>query len=358
VNTVTNPAPTTTDGARRSEALVQVRDLRTEIDTPRGLVTPVRGVSFDLKHGEMLGIVGETGSGKSLTVRSVMGLLPVGARYAPESRVDIDGVEITTAGPERLRGIWSRDIALIPQDPTTSLNPVRKIGAQIVDVVKRDPEVPKKGRRDRAAELLRSVGIADAGRRLDLYPHELSGGMRQRVLIAMAIALSPKLLIADEPTTALDVTVQRQILELIDDLRHRNDTSVILVSHDLSVIGQYSDRVAVMYGGRIVETMPAEGLHHVSRHPYTHGLLVSHPTIDAPPRVDLPTIGGEPPDIRNVPAGCPFAPRCERAESRCTDENPPLLPEEIDAPHRLACFSPVPQEIADLTNTVDAGGHR
>lgn len=347
-------APARADAARlpsaasTPQALVEVRNLQTEIPTPRGLVTPVRDVSFTVKSGEMLGIVGETGSGKSLTVRSVMGLLPQGAYYAQGSSVRVGNFEVTGATARRLRRFWGSDVALIPQDPTTSLNPVRKIGAQLGDVVKRDPSVPRDKRGQRAAELLTKVGIADSERRLNLYPHELSGGMRQRVLIAMAIALSPKLLIADEPTTALDVTIQKQILELIDELRTSMGTSVILVSHDLAVIEQYCDRVLVMYGGKVVESTDAESLIWRARHPYTRALLVSHPTIDAPPRVDLPTIGGEPPDIRRLPKGCPFAARCSSVLDICHDVMPPLEPAADQTGTQLvACHAPYQPTPAD-----------
>jgi len=325
-----------------NDALVQVHHLTTEISTSRGVVRPIENVSLEVNRGETLGVVGETGSGKTMLVRSIMGLLPPGGRIATESRVDFDGVDLSKLSPARLRPYWGRDIALVPQDPATSLNPVRRIGDQIADSLRHHQGMSRKDAHARGAELLDQVGIASAKSRLKLYPHEMSGGMRQRVLIAIAISLKPRLLVADEPTTALDVTIQRQILDLIDALKSDIGMSVILVSHDLSLVAGHSDRVAVMYGGKLVEEIDSGGLALHTRHPYTHGLMQSHPDIDSVRGLDLPTIPGEPPDILNRPKGCPFSPRCSRALDLCAHDMPPLLAVESRSGHLLACHNPVP----------------
>ncbi len=322
--------------------LLQVTDLVTEIDTPTGVVRPVSGVSLTLERGEMLGIVGESGSGKSMLVRSVMGLLPANARLAHGGRVVFDADDITDLDPRSRRALWGKRIALIPQDPATSLNPVRKVGVQIADTLRRHGRLSRSDARREAARLLGDVGIADPERRLDLYPHEMSGGMRQRVLIAIAIANRPEMLIADEPTTALDVTIQRQILDLIDTLRKERNIGVLLISHDLKVVAGRSDRVVVMYGGRLVESLTSRQLVEGGRHPYTQGLLHSEPDIDAPPRITLTTIPGEPPDIRaRTSQGCPFAPRCARVIDLCRAEMPQLEATQGDPLHHVACHNPV-----------------
>lgn len=322
--------------------LVTVENLTTEIETPRGTVKPIDDVSLTIRRGETLGLVGETGSGKSLLIRSIMGLLPPGGRIAPGSKVMFDGTDLTQLQERHLRTFWGKQIALVPQDPSTSLNPVRRIGDQISDSLRRHLGMTKKEAWIRSAELLDQVGIASAKSRLDLYPHEMSGGMRQRVLIASAIALSPRLLVADEPTTALDVTIQSQILDLIDALKAEIDMSVILVSHDLALVAGRSDRVAVMYGGKVIEQLRSEDLGRHEKHPYTVGLLASHPDIDAASSGDLATIPGEPPDILNRPLGCPFGPRCTRAQDRCATEMPPLEAGGQHAHHLVACFNPAP----------------
>ena len=325
--------------------LVLATNLVTHIDTPRGRVTPVAGVSLEVAAGEVLGVVGETGSGKSQLVRALMGLLSPQAHYAPESRVMFEGVDITRLSEKQLRFYWGRKIALIPQDPATSLNPVRKVGAQLMDSLGRDSSLSAEQRRARAIELFHQVGIADPVRRLELYPHEMSGGMRQRVLIAIAISLSPALLVADEPTTALDVTIQRQVLDLIQTLQTSARTSVILVSHDLAVVAGRSDRVAVMYSGKIVENLDSDGLKAGGRHPYTRGLIGSQPR-NAAPRTDLPVIPGEPPDIRSRSPGCPFEPRCIRRLSICTTVMPAFVPNPGRTGLGLACHNPFPVEVA------------
>ena len=240
--------------------LLEVRSLITDIATPTGTVRPVDGVDLTLARGEMVGIVGESGSGKTMLVRSIMGLMPPNAKLTPPGKVIFDGQDITDLGARERRNLWGKRIALIPQDPATSLNPVRKVGVQIADTLVRHGNLPKAEARKAAAKLLGDVGMADPERRLHLYPHEMSGGMRQRVLIAIAIANSPEMLIADEPTTALDVTIQKQILDLIDTLRRERNIGVLLISHDLAVVAGRSDRVVVMYGGRLVEALPSSAL--------------------------------------------------------------------------------------------------
>lgn len=335
--------------------MLDVNDLVMEIETPRGAVRPVNGASLTLSRGELVGIVGETGSGKSMLVRSIMGLLPPNAAVDAQSSIRFDGEELVGLPMARRREMWGSKIALIPQDPATSLNPVRKVGTQICDTLRRRGGLTRKEARARAAELLHEVGIADPVKRLGLYPHEMSGGMRQRVLIAIALANSPDLLIADEPTTALDVTIQRQILDLIDDLRHSHNVGVLLISHDLSVVAGRSDRVLVLYGGRLIEMLPSRSLVNGSRHPYTRGLLLSHPSIDAEPRVDLPTIPGEPPDISaRSDEGCPFGPRCLNRLAICQSAMPDLLQVgQRPGEHLLACHNPIGVEVSDVN--VDEG---
>lgn len=329
-------------GATVTDDLVVVDHLTTDIDTPRGTVRPIDDVSLTVGRGETLGVVGETGSGKSLLIRSIMGLVPPGSHFGPDSRVVFDGVDLCGLTPKQLRAYWGKEIALVPQDPATSLNPVRRIGDQICDSLRFHLGMSKKEAETRAAELLDQVGIASARSRLKLYPHELSGGMRQRVLIAIAIALGPKLLVADEPTTALDVTIQNQILDLIDALKVEIGMSVIVVSHDLALVAGRSDRIAVLYGGRLVEQIDSAELTTGRRHPYTYGLLQSHPDLDSPQGADLDTIPGEPPDILHRPSGCPFSPRCERATEQCTTVTPALVDLGGARPHQVACYHPHP----------------
>jgi peptide/nickel transport system ATP-binding protein len=319
--------------------LVEVTNLTLKIDTPRGTVKPIEQVNVVVRRGETLGVVGETGSGKSMLIRSIMGLLPVGGYFDDESRVTFDGVDITRFSDAKLRRLWGKRIALVPQDPGTSLNPVRRIGDQMSDTLRHQGGMSRKEAYARSAELLDRVGIASAGSRLKLYPHELSGGMRQRILIAIAISLAPELLVADEPTTALDVTVQSQIMALIDDLKREMNMSVVLVSHDLSLVGGHSDRVAVMYGGKLVEEMPGNMLSRDSRHPYTAGLLRSHPDLIHSTSGDLATIAGEPPDILHRPPGCPFQPRCDHSSNACGGMPRTVA---VDAGHFVACHHPRP----------------
>jgi peptide/nickel transport system ATP-binding protein len=319
-------------------ALLQIEDLRTEIQLKNGIVHAVDGVSFYVDEGETLGIVGESGCGKTMTALSIMGLLPNSGRIAGGS-IKLAGREITGLSAEEMRKIRGDEIGMIFQDPLSSLNPTHTVGAQIAEVVTLHRDVSKKDAMDRAVEVLDLVGMPRARERVEEYPHQFSGGMRQRVMIAMALANDPKLLIADEPTTALDVTIQKQILELIDNLRQRLGMAVIMVTHDLGVIAGRADRVAVMYAGKVVETTDTPALYANPRHPYTEALFHALPEKSAETRERLYSIPGAPPDLVNPPAGCRFAPRCRYATDRCRTE-PPVLAGETSA-HVYRCFFPV-----------------
>jgi peptide/nickel transport system ATP-binding protein len=319
-------------------ALLQIEDLRTEIQLKNGVVHAVDGVSLHVDEGETLGIVGESGCGKTMTALSIMDLLPNGGHIAGGS-IKLADREITGLDPTEMRKVRGDQIGMIFQDPLSSLNPTHTVGAQIAEVVLLHREVSKKDAMDRAVEVLDLVGMPRARERVDEYPHQFSGGMRQRVMIAMALANDPKLLIADEPTTALDVTIQKQILELIDNLRQRLGMAVIMVTHDLGVIAGRADRVAVMYAGKVVETTDTPALYANPRHPYTEALFHALPEKSAETRERLYSIPGAPPDLVNPPAGCRFAPRCRYATDRCRTE-PPVLAGETSA-HVYRCFFPV-----------------
>ena len=330
-------------------ALLEVLDLRTSFRTERGLVRAVDGVSFTLAQGQTLGVVGESGSGKTVLSRSVMGLLPGGKKTLREGSVRFEGVEIGQRSPAQMRDVWGKDIAMVFQDPMTSLNPVVRIGRQITESLRHHLDMDKASARETAIALMRSVGIPEPERRLDQYPFELSGGMRQRVTIAIAISCGPKLLLADEPTTALDVTVQAQILNLLQDKQRERHMAMILVTHDLGVVAGRTDHIAVMYAGRIVETAPTATLFGAMRMPYTEALLKSIPRTTDPSHKRLAALGGRPPDLVSPPSGCRFAPRCPYAQERCHHDDPPL---EYDATgtHAWACWFPVgtPEGIAAL----------
>ena len=319
-------------------ALLQIEDLRTEIQLKNGVVHAVDGVSLHVDEGETLGIVGESGCGKTMTALSIMDLLPNGGHIAGGS-IKLNGREITGLDPVEIRKVRGDEIGMIFQDPLSSLNPTHTVGQQIAEVVLLHREVSKKDAMDRAVEVLDLVGMPRARERVEEYPHQFSGGMRQRVMIAMALANDPKLLIADEPTTALDVTIQKQILELIDNLRQRLGMAVIMVTHDLGVIAGRADRVAVMYAGKVVETTDTPALYANPRHPYTEALFHALPEKSAETRERLYSIPGAPPDLVNPPAGCRFAPRCRYATDRCRTE-PPVLAGETSA-HVYRCFFPV-----------------
>jgi peptide/nickel transport system ATP-binding protein len=319
-------------------ALLEITDLRTEIQLRNGVVHAVDGVTLEVAEGETLGVVGESGCGKTMTALSIMQLLPNGGRIAGGT-IKLAGKEVTQLRPEELRKMRGDDVGMIFQDPLSSLNPTHTVGKQIAEAVLLHRNVSKQDAYERAVEVLDLVGMPRARERVDEFPHQFSGGMRQRVMIAMALACEPKLLIADEPTTALDVTIQKQILELIDNLRHRLGMAVILVTHDLGVIAGRADRVAVMYAGKVVETTETSALYDNPRHPYTEALFHALPEKSAETRERLYTIPGAPPDLVNPPAGCRFAPRCRYATDKCRTE-PPALTGETTA-HVYRCFFPV-----------------
>jgi peptide/nickel transport system ATP-binding protein len=328
-----------TEGRTTSGTLIEVDNLKTHFRTDRGLVRAVDGVSFTLERGKTLGVVGESGSGKTVLSRSIMGLLP-GRGVELSGSVKFAGQEILGLGPKKMRHIWGREMAMIFQDPMSSLNPLMKIGRQIIEPLKIHLDMPDAEAKATAIRLLKDVRIPEAERRLEQYPHELSGGMRQRVMIAISLACGPTMLFADEPTTALDVTVQAQILDLIGEQRRDRNMSVILVTHDLGVVAGHTDEIAVMYGGRLVEKAPTRTLFANMKMPYTKALLKSIPKIDDPSHTRLSTIPGRPPDLVNPPRGCRFAPRCAYARDRCHEEEPKLT--VADNPdHTYACFYPV-----------------
>ena len=308
--------------------------LRVEFRTHRGTVYAVNGVSFEIGVGETLGIVGESGCGKSVTALALLGILSRAGRVTGGSAF-FGGEDLLTLGDRQLRRIRGREIAMIFQDPMTSLNPVLTIGRQIREALETHFGMSRKAAGRRAAELLDQVGIPSAKARLSDYPHQFSGGMRQRAMIAMALACEPKLLIADEPTTALDVTIQAQILELIKDLKERMGTSVILITHDLGVVAGMTDKIIVMYAGKVFEQAPTSELFALPANPYTKGLLKSVPDPAHEQGKELYQIPGLPPDVAHLPPGCPFAPRCYRAEEICTREFPPFV--QINETHHSLC---------------------
>jgi peptide/nickel transport system ATP-binding protein len=318
-------------------ALLEVENLVVHFETDDGLVRAVDGLSYTVDRGQTLGIVGESGSGKSVSSLTVMGLTR--ARNAKISgSIRFDGKELVEASDEDLRKIRGDDIAMIFQDPLSSLHPFYKVGGQIVEAIRAHRDVSKAQARDRAIEMLDLVGIPEPRRRADSYPHEFSGGMRQRAMIAMALANDPKLLIADEPTTALDVTVQAQILELIERLQREFDTAVVIITHDLGVVAEMADAIAVMYAGRVVEQGSADTIFAAPEHPYTWGLLSSIPRLDSPRGDQLVPIGGRPPSLINLPSGCSFHPRCPYVKEAHTRIDPVLDAVDGRADHRVACL--------------------
>jgi peptide/nickel transport system ATP-binding protein len=316
-------------------ALLEVRDLKTHFRTDDGIVKAVDGVSFSIEKGETLGIVGESGSGKSVTCLTIMGLNPKRNTISSGEAI-FKGENLLTMGTSRLRDIRGNDIAMIFQDPMTSLNPVHRIGAQLVEAIQLHRDVTKKQARGRALELLKAVGIPRAERRIDDYPHQFSGGMRQRVMIAMALVNDPDLLIADEPTTALDVTTQAQILKLMTDLQKDFGSAIIIITHDLGVIAETADDVVVMYAAKIAEHAPVDNLFKRPHHPYTWGLLGSLPRLDADVE-RLVQIRGQPPSLLNPPRGCRFHPRCPYVMGICKTVEPELLPAGDERDHVQAC---------------------
>jgi peptide/nickel transport system ATP-binding protein len=322
-----------------SSRLLEVSDLHTNFRTEKGLVKAVNGVSFILDRGKTLGVVGESGSGKSVLSRTIMGLLPR-RNVEREGNVQFEGTEIAQLSPTAMREFWGTEMAMIFQDPMTSLNPVVNIGRQITESLRYHLDMPRDQANATALSLMKSVGIPEPERRLHEYPHQMSGGMRQRIVIAVALACGPKLLFADEPTTALDVTVQSQILNLLAQQQRERDMAMVLVTHDLGVVAGRADDIAVMYAGQIVETAPTRTLFAQMRMPYTEGLLKSIPKLEQPSHSRLEIIGGRPPDLINPPIGCKFSPRCPYVQERCRIEAPPLIEAETPG-HYFRCWFPV-----------------
>ena len=322
------------------EPLLSVEDLHVRFWTGRGTVHAVNGITFDIAPGETLGIVGESGCGKSVTSLAILGILARAGRVT-QGRAIFQGRDLIGLPDSELRKIRGKDIAMIFQDPMTSLNPVLTVGRQIREALETHFDMKKDEAERRASELLDRVGIPSSKVRLKDYPHQFSGGMRQRAMIAMALACKPKLLIADEPTTALDVTIQAQILELLRELVAEEDAALILITHDLGVVAGMCERVNVMYGGMFMETGSAEQLFSRPRHPYTLGLLQSVPRLDAGRRQELQPIPGNPRDMLSAPQACPFQPRCRFEVEESRQEVPPLR--EIESGHFVACFNPVPE---------------
>jgi len=316
--------------------VLDVRDLQTVFRTRGGEVHAVNSVSFDLRPGELLGVVGESGSGKSVTMMSLIGLLPMPPAEVRNGTVMFDGIDLLKADDEALRAIRGARIGFVFQDPMTSLNPVFTVGFQLMEPLRKHMGLNKAQARKRAYELLELVGISDAEQRLKDYPHQFSGGMRQRVMIAIALACDPEVLIADEPTTALDVTIQAQILELVKELRQKLGMAIVWITHDLGVIAGIADRVIVMYGGQIVEHAPVKELFANPRHPYTRALLETIPSIRGARAEKLRVIEGQPPMLGAVPTACPFRARCTFAFARCSAENPKRI--AVAPGHDAACF--------------------
>jgi oligopeptide/dipeptide ABC transporter ATP-binding protein len=318
------------------DTVLEVRDLRTFFRTDGHVVKAVDGVSFTVRRGETLGLVGESGSGKSVACLSALRLLPSPPAFHPSGQILYRGHDLPAAPERELERLRGDRLAMIFQDPMTSLNPYLTVARQLTEVLEVHKAAPPAVARRAAIAMLERVGIPDAARRIDQHPHQFSGGMRQRVMIAMALLCEPEVLFADEPTTALDVTIQAQILELIAELQAALGTAVVLVTHDLGVVAGTADRVAVMYAGRIVEEGTTAEVFANPLHPYTRGLLASLPRIDTPPRGRLEAIPGLPPDLGHLPPGCPFHPRCGLVSDRCRQERPPVV--AVSPTHRAECF--------------------
>jgi peptide/nickel transport system ATP-binding protein len=321
------------------DVLLEVTDVATWFDTDRGLVHAVDGVSFTLERGRTLGIVGESGSGKTVLSRSIMGLLPKSG-VVRKGSIKFDGTEIGNATPKQMRKYWGSSMAMVFQDPMTALNPVMKVGHQITESIHTHLDVTSAFARELAVSLLESVRVPDPERRMGEYPHQLSGGLRQRVCIAVALACGPQLLLADEPTTALDVTVQAQVLDVLEVQQRERFMALLLVTHDLGVVAGRADEVVVMYAGQVVEKASTPTLFADMKMPYTEALLRSIPKIAEPSHTRLTAIPGRPPDLVDLPRGCRFAARCAYAQDRCREEQPPLLPGTVPG-HEYRCWFPV-----------------
>lgn len=316
--------------------LLQVKKLKTYFFTRRGVVKAVDDVSFQVDEAESVAIVGESGSGKTVTSLSIMGLIPLPGRVV-DGEVLFRGRNLLELKPQDLRRLRGREMAMVFQNPTSSLNPVFTIGRQLTETIRIHLGVTGREAQARAVAMLEKVGIPEPARRLGQFPHQFSGGMSQRVMIAMALSCEPSLIIADEPTTALDVTVQAQILELVHKIKTELRTAVLWITHDLGVVARLADRVLVMYAGHVVEAGPVETIFNMPRHPYTVGLLASIPLLTAPVTDNLKSIEGSPPDLVNLPPGCPFAPRCPLVAERCRQELPPLQVTDVPT-HLSACW--------------------
>ena len=315
--------------------LLEVKELKTSFKTHIGEVQAVRGVSFNLEKGEALGIVGESGCGKSVTMMTIMGLLADNAKIAG-GEIHFDGKELTNATEKEMEAIRGNDIGMIFQDPMTSLNPVFTVGNQLIEPLMKHKGMNKKEAWEEAIKMLALVGIPSPEARMKQYPHEFSGGMRQRVMIAMSLICNPKLIIADEPTTALDVTIQAQILDLMKDLKEKFNTSIILITHDLGVVADLCSRITVMYGGKVAEEGSAEDIFYRSRHPYTWGLLNSVPNPKSTVKEKLEPIDGQPPDLLKPPVGCAFAARCKYSMKICLEKQPPMF--KVNEGHNASCW--------------------
>jgi oligopeptide/dipeptide ABC transporter ATP-binding protein len=332
-----------------TEPLLVVEDVATHFETDRGLVHAVDGVSFTLERGRTLGIVGESGSGKTVLSRSIMGLLPKHG-VVRHGSIRFEGAEIGNLGPKAMRRYWGAQMAMVFQDPMTSLNPVMKVGHQITESIHTHLDVSSDFADELAVSLLTSVRVPDPERRMREYPHQLSGGLRQRICIAVALACGPQLLLADEPTTALDVTVQAQVLDVLAQQQRERFMAMILVTHDLGVVAGRADDVVVMYAGRVVERAPTATLFSDMKMPYTEALLASIPKISEPSHTRLAAIPGRPPDLVQPPTGCRFAARCTYVQERCREEEPPLTP-GVTPGHEFRCWYPVgmPRRAAQAT---------
>lgn len=339
------------NGSRNSAPLLDVEDLRVTFEQPGITIRAVRGISYQIGRGEALGLVGESGAGKSVSALALLGLIPRDAARVQAKSIRFDGKEIAAAREHELRKVRGIGISMIFQDPLSSLNPVLRIGKQITEQIRHHLDVDRAEAYDRAVGLLQMVGIPRPEQRISSYPHEFSGGMRQRAMIAMALSCGPALLIADEPTTALDVTIQSQILDLIGNLRRELGMALLIITHDLGVIANSTDRVAVMYAGHIVEQGPTRDVLADPIHPYTQGLLRSLPRLDNPKETELTPISGDPPELAGTITGCPFRPRCPRAMDRCRVENPSLAP--VSSNRVAACWA-----VEEISASAQRSGER
>lgn len=323
-----------------TDTALEIVDLKTHFFTPSGTARAVDGVSLRLRRGHTLGVLGESGSGKSVLSRTILGILATDGSVRTSGQIFLNGRDLRTLDKDTMRQVRGREIAMVFQDPMSSLNPVMPIGRQITEVLIKRMGMTRSAAKSRAIELLQSVSIPDPKRQMDRYPMHLSGGMRQRVAIAIALAGEPSVLIADEPTTALDVTTQAQILDLLGNLQRERDMSIILITHDLGVVAKYTDDVAVMYAGKLMETCATKTLIRQPRTPYTQALIRSAPQLSHAPHTRLEAIAGLPPNLLKLPKGCRFSPRCAHAQERCGEQSPPLNLEPGMSPHAYACWYP------------------